>query len=137
MLEETIDRKVENRMTAVHLVIAFTALFIGVTTGVLQALEHGGINLYPKIKPLVHSYYQGLTLHGVLNVLVFTTFFIAGFFQFIAPRALGEKLASHKLGWATVGVMATGLVLAATPILADAATVMFTFYAPMKASPFF
>lgn len=137
MLDETIDRKVENRMTAIHLVIAFTALFIGVTTGVLQALEHGGVNLYPKVKPLVHSYYQGLTLHGVLNVLVFTTFFIAGFFQFIAPRALGEKLASRKLGWATVAVMGGGLVIAAIPILADAATVMFTFYPPMKASPAF
>lgn len=133
MEEGTIDRSAENRMTAIHLVIAFIALFIGVSTGVLQALEHGGVNLYPKITPIVHSYYQGLTLHGVLNVLVFTTFFICGFFQFIAPRALGEPLASRPLGWATVGLMATGLVLAALPILTNAATVMFTFYAPMKA----
>lgn len=133
MEQESIDRSAENRMTAIHLVIAFIALFIGVTTGVLQALEHGGVNLYPKVTPVVHSYYQGLTLHGVLNVLVFTTFFICGFFQFIAPRALGEPLASKPLGWATVGVMATGLVLAAFAILTDAATVMFTFYAPLKA----
>jgi len=130
---DSTDRAAENRMTAIHLAIAFVALFIGVSTGVLQALEHGGVDLYPKVKPLVHSYYQGLTLHGVLNVLVFTTFFICGLFQFIAPRALGEPLASRRLGWATVAVMAVGLVLAAIPILTDAASVLFTFYPPMKA----
>lgn len=129
--------KALNRMTAIHLVIAFVALFIGVTTGAMQALEHGGVNLYPKAAPVVQSYYQGLTLHGVLNVLVFTTFFIAGFFQFITPRALDEPLASRRLGWATVGVMTIGLVLAAIPLVANAASVMFTFYAPMKAHPAF
>ncbi len=129
--------KALNRMTAIHLAIAFIALFIGVTTGVLQALEHGGVNLYPKLAPVVRSYYQGLSLHGVLNVLVFTTFFIVGFFQFLAPRAYDQPLASRSLGWATVGVMVGGLVLAAIPLLVDAASVMFTFYAPMKAHPAF
>ncbi|MEZ4608162.1 MAG: hypothetical protein R2865_15570 [Deinococcales bacterium] len=33
-----------------------------------------GINLYGILKPLIRSYYQGLTIHGVLNAIVFTSF---------------------------------------------------------------
>lgn len=130
---EAIDRTRENRLTSAHLVVAFVALFIGVLTGLLQGLEHAGIDLYPKFAPVVKSYYHGLSMHGVLNVLVFTTFFICGWLQFLAPRSFGVPLASLKLGWATFALMLFGLVLAATPLVGNEASVMFTFYPPMKA----
>lgn len=123
----------ERRLAAAHLTVALVALFGGVVTGLLQALEHAGVNLYPALAPAVRSYYHGLTLHGVLNVLVYTTFFIAGFLPLIAARALGRPLASIRLGWWAFGVMAAGLVLAAVPLLGNAATVMFTFYPPLRA----
>jgi cytochrome c oxidase subunit 1 len=121
------------RLTSAFVAVALVALFGGVVTGVLQALEHAGVNLYPWVAPLIASYYHGLTLHGVLNVLVWTTFFICGFVPFIATRALGTPLASPALGWASFWLMTAGLVLAAIPLLGNAATVMFTFYPPMKA----
>src|SRR5215470_2499093 len=124
---------IESRLTGAYLVIALLALFVGVVTGLLQALSHAGINLYPQLAPVVASYYQGLTVHGVMNALVWTTFFICGFLQFIATRALGLPLASHRLAWVTYGLMTGGLVLAAIPILGNAATVMFTFYPPLRA----
>jgi cytochrome c oxidase subunit 1 len=68
----------------------------------------------------------------VLNALVWTTFFICGFVPFLASRALATPL-HHGLGWATFWVMMAGLVLAAIPLVANAATVMFTFYPPLKA----
>ena len=71
-------------------------------------------------------------MHGVLNVLVFTTFFICGFLPFIAP-GLRVPLASPRLGWVTFWLMVAGLVLAAIPLVGNAATVMFTFYPPLKA----
>jgi cytochrome c oxidase subunit 1 len=123
----------EDRMTAAYLAVALAALFGGVLTGLFQALEHAGFNLYPRLTPFIQSYYHGLSLHGVLNVLVWTTFFICGFLQFIATRALERPLASRPLGWATFWLMTGGLVLAAIPLLANAATVMFTFYPPMQA----
>jgi len=122
-----------NRLTAAYLIVALVALFGGGVTGALQALEHAGLNLYPWVGVLIKSYYHGLTLHGVLNVLVWTTFFISGFVPFIAVRALGIPLASIQLGWATFWLMTGGLLLAAVPLLGNAATVMFTFYPPMKA----
>ncbi|MCU0492109.1 MAG: b(o/a)3-type cytochrome-c oxidase subunit 1 [Chloroflexaceae bacterium] len=124
----------ENRITGANLIVAFVALAIGGLFGVFQALEYNQINLYTSIKPVLPGqYYQGLSLHGVLNVLVFTTYFIIGWLTFVGTRAFDRPLASRNLGWATFGVMTVGLVLAAIPLLMNNATVLFTFYPPMKA----
>jgi hypothetical protein len=47
---------------------------VGVSLGFLQALEYAGIDLYPWVSFLIKSYYHGLSLNGVLNMLVWTTF---------------------------------------------------------------
>jgi cytochrome c oxidase subunit 1 len=113
--------------------VAIAALAVGMTLGFLQGLEHSGIDLYPWLQPIISSYYQGLTLHGVLNVLVFTTFFICGFMVFIMTRALRREIACAPLwGW-TFALMLVGTVLAAWPMLTNEASVMFTFYPPMLA----
>jgi len=122
-----------DRQTAAYLGVALVALFGGVVTGVAQALEHAGINVYPALAPVVRSYYHGLSLHGVLNVLVWTTFFICGFLPFVTARALGTPPASPGLGWLAFWLMTGGLLLAAIPLVGNAATVMFTFYPPLKA----
>ena len=113
--------------------MAFVALFVGVVTGLFQGLSHAGVDLYAWLAPLVKSYYHGLSLHGVMNVLVWTTFFICGFVPFMAARAYRQPLASRPLGWAAFGVMVAGLLVAGIPLLQNNATVMFTFYPPMKA----
>lgn len=123
----------ENRLTGAYLAVALVALFGGVLTGLFQALEHAGLDLYPRLAPVIRSYYHGLSLHGVLNVLVYTTFFICGFLPFVTTRALGMPLASHPLAWGTFWLMTGGLVLAAVPLVGNAATVLFTFYPPMRA----
>ena len=128
-----IDLQPEDRLTAAYLVVALVSLFVGVSLGIFQALEHAGINLYPWLLPIIKSYYHGLSLHGVLNVLVFTTFFISGFLQFITARSLRMPLWNRGLAWATFCLMTGGLILAAVPLVGNAATVLFTFYPPMKA----
>lgn len=123
----------EDRLTAGYVTVALLALLGGVSLGWLQALEHAGLNLYPALTPVLRSYYQGLTLHGVLNVLVFTTFFISGFLPFLTVRALGRPLVGRGLAAAAFALMTLGLGLAAFTLLANEATVMFTFYPPMRA----
>jgi cytochrome c oxidase subunit 1 len=122
----------ENRLTAAFLIVALVALFGGAVTGLLQGLSTGGIEVPPH-PTFIRSYYHSVSLHGVLNVLVWTTFFIAGFLTFITVRALGVPLASVGLGWLTFWLMTAGLVLAAIPLVGNAATVMFTFYPPLRA----
>ncbi|HET6317226.1 MAG TPA: cbb3-type cytochrome c oxidase subunit I [Chloroflexota bacterium] len=127
------DVRSENRLTTAFLIVALVALFGGAVTGLLQALEHAGVQV-PGHATFVKSYYHSVSLHGVLNVLVWTTFFICGFIPFLLVRALERPLASRALGWATFWLMVAGLTLAAVPLVGNAATVMFTFYPPLMAN---
>lgn len=127
------DVRPEQRLTGAYLIVAFVALFVGVVTGLFQGLSHAGFNIYPWLQPLIKTYYHGLSVHGVMNVLVWTTFFICGFVPFLAARAYERSLASRSLGWFTFGFMLFGLVVAGIPLVLDEATVMFTFYPPMQA----
>lgn len=123
----------EKKLALWHSLIAIVALFLGVLYGLLQALEHAGLNLYPYLQPFIMSYYQSLTLHGVLNALVWTTFFITGFLTFVTAKSLDKPMVYPKLSWTAFIVMTLGLVMAAIPLLLDLASVLYTFYPPMQA----
>jgi cytochrome c oxidase subunit 1 len=123
----------EKQFIGLHLLIGIIALAIGSLFGPLQAFEHAGLDLYPYLKPLFQSYYQGLTLHGVLNALVWTTFFITGFLTLTVTHGLERPLRYPKLNAVGFWLMVVGLVTTAIPLLLNEASVLYTFYAPMKA----
>lgn len=123
----------EERLTAWFVGIAIAAVALGIVLGLLQALEHAGIDLYPYLTPFIHSYYQGLTLHGVLTALVWTTFFICGFLIYVTVHAYRQPLPRPEIAELAFWVMLVGLVMAAIPMLTNDATVMFTFYPPLLA----
>ena len=127
----------ERRFIGTQLTIALVALGVGVLFGPLQSLEHAHINLYPFLAPIINSYYQGLTLHGVLTALVFTTIFITGFHTFSIIKGLNSNLRWMNLAWAGLALIVVGLVMAGFAMLANQATVLYTFYPPMQASPIF
>ncbi len=130
--------KREDRLTAWFLGVAMVALFVGGAMGPLQKLQNVGINLYPALASIgIATYYQGLTLHGVLNALVWTTFFIVGFFTFAIPRSLDKPLTHIRLNILGFILMVLGTVSAGVPILMNLASVLYTFYPPMQASTFF
>jgi cytochrome c oxidase subunit 1 len=124
---------VADKLTAGNIAIGMTALSVGILIGILQGMEHAGFNLYPLIAPALKSYYQGLTIHGVLNALVWTTFFIVGFFTMTVTRSLERPLRYPNVNVAGFVLMTVGLILAAIPLLGDAASVLYTFYPPLKA----
>ncbi len=127
----------ERRFIGIHIFIAIVALAIGSLIGPLQALEYSNVDLYQYLEPVLKSYYQGLTLHGVLNALVWTTFFIVGFTTLTTIKGLRRPLSHPKVNVAGLVVMIVGLVMTAVPLLLDQATVLYTFYPPLKASWFF
>jgi len=126
------------KVTQYYVVTAFLALFVGVLIGPLQALNYGGINVYdiPIVKALLKSYYQGLSLHGVLNALVFTQFFISGWMLYLPVRDLGARI-NMRFAWFTYILMTAGLLLAAVPLLTNGATLLYTFYPPMQGDALF
>jgi cytochrome c oxidase subunit 1 len=124
----------EKKIVGWHVVLALVALGLGSLFGPLQALEHMGLNVYPALQAVgLQSYYQGLTLHGVLNALVWTTFFITGFLMYALVKTLNFPLSKPGLSWAGFFIMVIGLVMAAVPLLLNQASVLYTFYPPLQA----
>ncbi|MBT8198858.1 MAG: cbb3-type cytochrome c oxidase subunit I, partial [Acidimicrobiia bacterium] len=124
----------EKRFVGWHLFVAIVALAVGSVFGPLQAFQYSGLDLYEYLDPIFKSYYQGLTIHGVLNALVWTTFFIVGFAVVTTVFGLKRALTYPKLNWIGFWVMVGGLVMTAVPLLLDEATVLYTFYPPLEAS---
>ncbi|WNQ12497.1 b(o/a)3-type cytochrome-c oxidase subunit 1 [Paenibacillus aurantius] len=128
------DRR-DGGLVLAHILFAFGALLLGGIAGVLQGMVRGGVLTLPA----GIGYYQLLTAHGVLMALIFTTFFIIGFLYSGLSHTTGGSLLSvvRRGAWAGFGLMAFGTVLGTILILLNKATVLYTFYAPMKASPYF
>lgn len=123
----------ENKLSAWQIGIAMAALSLGIFLGIMQGLEHAGIDLYSYLRPAFQSYYQGLTIHGVLNALVWTTFFITGFFTTAITRSLDMPISKPWLAKLGFGMMVVGLLMTAYPLFANLATVLYTFYPPLEA----
>ncbi len=125
----------DDRLVGWQIYFGFISLFVGLLMGLLQAVDRVNIDLYSSVG--LQSYWQGLTLHGVLNVLVFTFAFNAGFLTYVTSRSLERPMAVHALTQAQFWLMLVGVVLAGFAILTNSATVLFTFYPPLKGDPLF
>ena len=118
-----------------QLALALIGLAIGGLMGLMQALDRVGIVIYKAM--LMQTYYQGLTIHGVLLAFLFTFAFSNAFVSLVAIRGFERPLASTFLAQGAFWTMLVGTLLAAYAILTNQATVLFTFYAPMRASSLF
>ncbi len=116
------------------LVFPTLLLILGLYHGVLQAYYRSGVIIDTSFWGL--EYYQGLTLHGVINAIVFTTMVIVAFGHAIIAYYL-RKEPNLKVAWLSFWLMVVGVVMAAWAILAGKATVLYTFYAPLKAHTLF
>jgi len=128
-----IDKSNKNLM-AMLLIIPMILMFIGVYGGMMQTLFRAGIvQSDPFMGP---DYYKGLTMHGVLNAIVFTTFFAVAFGNAVMPYALRMRM---NMTWAWVSgiTMLVGSLLAGVMIYIGEATVLYTFYPPLMAHPLF
>lgn len=126
--------KNDSRLVMAHMYVAIGCLILGGLAGLLQTFVRSGLLQLPK----QISYYQILTVHGIVLALVLTTFFILGF-QFSAVAKTSGHLTSvqRKFGWVGFWVMILGTLMAATMVLLNKATVLYTFYAPLKAHAIF
>ncbi|MBO8140824.1 MAG: cbb3-type cytochrome c oxidase subunit I [Firmicutes bacterium] len=124
----------ERRLSLAFITVGFAHLAVGILLGLLQGLQHAGIDLYAYV-PFVRHYYQGLAMHGVFNVLVFTTFFIGGFLFFVAGYGFRRPLVTSGLAWTTFWLMTAGLLLVDWALLTNQASVLYTSYAPLQAHP--
>ncbi len=126
-------RNAENRLILWHIYTATGALALGALFGLLQGFSRANF----LVMPSWFDYYRMLTAHGVLMALVFTTFFITGLCTFAVYRQIERSERSLTLAWVSYATMLVGTAMAAITILSGNASVLYTFYAPLKASPWF
>lgn len=117
-----------------ELIFPSILLIVGIITGLLQVMYRAGVIRSQSFLGI--EYYQGLTLHGAINAIVFTTFFAVAFGHAIMRFHLNEPLPAAA-SWISLILMAGGTLAAAIPMLAGKASVLYTFYPPLRAHPAF
>jgi cytochrome c oxidase subunit 1 len=117
-----------------ELTIPVALLTLGIYHGLMQTVYRAGVLQQTSFAKL--DYYQGLTLHGVINAIVLTTFFAVAFGHVTMTFYL-KKEPNKGLMKLSLALMLTGTLLAAWAMLAGKASVLYTFYPPLKAHPFF
>src|SRR6266496_4417456 len=76
------------RMILIEIIFPMVLLILGIYHGLMQVLYRAGMIRSSQFLGL--SYFQGLTLHGVVNAIVFTTFFAVAFGYAIIRYPLGK-----------------------------------------------
>jgi len=122
------------RLIFLELSIPVALLTLGIYHGLMQTIYRAGVLQQPAFAKL--DYYQGLTLHGVINAIVLTTFFAVAFGH--ATMAFYFKREPDKrIAWISFSLMLAGTIMAAWAMLAGKASVLYTFYPPLKGHPLF
>jgi len=114
--------------------VAIIAFAIASAMALMQALSRADLDLPFRTAKM---YYLSVTAHGVLMALVFTTFFIMCFGYVVAERTLERPIANPRFAWVSFWISVLGTALASWMILWGKATVLYTFYPPLKAHPLF
>jgi cytochrome c oxidase subunit 1 len=123
----------ERRLVLGNLWVAILSFGAAAVMAVMQALSRANVDV-PNHTP--RMYYMSITAHGVLMALVFTTFFIMGFGYAIVHREAG-RIRWPGLTTAAFWTAVIGTLVTAIPILTFKASVLYTFYPPLKAHPAF
>src|SRR5690625_4923657 len=94
--------------------VSFAALLVGGILGLFQGLERAGLLTMPSW----FDYYQTLTTHGILLVLVFTGTFLTGYLYAGVSHTLGGLLPKvRKMGWIAFTLMVAGTALTASQVI--------------------
>jgi cytochrome c oxidase subunit 1 len=122
------------RLILAHLWVAFLVFAVSTLLGVWQMWERSPLSA-PQDIPA--RYYQSVTAHGVAMGYLLTTFFIMGFGYFVAETSLKAELPARRWAWAAYAISMAGAVMTALSVASGQASVLYTFYPPMTATPWF
>ena len=122
------------RIIIIELFVPVSLLTLGIYHGLMQTIYRSGFLHQSAFLKL--DYYQGLTLHGVINAIVLTTFFAVAFGHATMTYYL-KKEPNIIIARISMWLMIIGTLMAAWAMLSGKASVLYTFYPPLKAHPAF
>ncbi len=125
-----VDRSAEHQIMA-HAVTAVVYLAIGGVLALLIALTRWqAVHLLPAT-----MFYELLSAHGLVMLIFWILFFEVAGLIFASTILLSSRMVLPLLGWVAYAMMLAGSVVAMTQMLTGQATVMFTSYPPLRATP--
>ncbi len=122
------------KLVLAHFWVAFVAFLGAIVLGAWQMYIRSPLSAW--INNPEH-YYRSVTAHGTVMAYVLPTLVAMGFGYAICELALKRPLVGLRWAWAGFGLVIGGTVLAAGAMAAGKASVLYTFYPPMIASPIY
>ena len=116
------------------LFMPITLFILGAYNGVMQTLYRAGVLHQASVAGI--NYYQGLTMHGVINAIVLTTFFAVVFGHVTISNYL-KKEPPRLTYQISMALMVIGTSMDIFAMVTGRAQALYTFYAPLKDSPEF
>jgi cytochrome c oxidase subunit 1 len=123
-----------SRLVLAHFWIAFAGFAVALLLGEWQMVVRSPLLGWIRNPEL---YYRSVTGHGVVMAYVLPTLVAMGFGYAVVELALKRPLAGLRWAWAGFWMVLAGTLMAGLTIASGRASVLYTFYPPMIASPFF
>lgn len=125
---------VANRLVLAHFWVAFVAFLGAILLGEWQMFVRSPLSEWVN-NP--EHYYRSVTGHGTVMAYVLPTLVAMGFGYALSELALKRPLIGLRWAWAGFWLVIAGTALAALTMALGKASVLYTFYPPMIASPFY
>ena len=122
------------RLVLAHFWVAFAAFAVAVLLGAWQMYVRSPLSPWIQDPEL---YYRSVTAHGTVMAYVLPTLVAMGFGYAIVELALKRPLIGLRWAWAGFALVVAGTLMASLPMALGRASVLYTFYPPLIASPFF
>jgi cytochrome c oxidase subunit 1 len=122
------------KLVLAHFWVAFVAFLGAITLGEWQMYMRSPLTAWVN-NP--EYYYRSVTAHGTVMAYVMPTLVAMGFGYAVCELALKRPLLGLRWAWGGFWLVVAGTVIAAATMAAGKASVLYTFYPPMIASPWY
>ncbi len=122
------------KLVLAHFWVAFIAFLGALFLGAWQMYIRSPLSTWVN-NP--EHYYRSVTAHGTVMAYVLPTLVAMGFGYAVTELALKRPLIGLRWAWGGFWLVIAGTAMAAVTMAAGKASVLYTFYPPMLASPFY
>lgn len=125
---------INRRLVLAHFWFAFATFGVALLLGAWQMYVRSPLHAWLSEPEL---YYRSVTAHGSVMAYVFPTLIAMGFGYAISELSLEQPLIGRRWAWAGWWLVVIGSLTAMVPVALGLASVLYTFYPPMIANPFY
>jgi cytochrome c oxidase subunit I len=122
------------KLVLAHLWAAFAVFFLALLLGEWQMIVRSPLHAWINVP---EHYYRSVTGHGTAMAYVFPTLIAMGLGYAISELSLKIPLIGIRWAWAAYFLLVGGAVMAVAAIASGTSSVLYTFYPPLIASPFY